>query len=464
MSRQNVSVSHDEPSLAETLTLGFSPTGDPAIDVYIEQISASITSLWAYYTIYFPEERNTLRQILTISQRLVQLRQDLLTREPTITRVRQENAIISGLVELSASLSYSVTQGTTGASPILDNRSPFPHHSLLGVGGSIRAITKFIRYLEKAFKTRSAADVITRHYSTKRAAAPVRISNYMSGPLYSFDVEEEEFDTGGDFISAPDVPLLAHFSLRHGFKEAKFSVTAASESLTAECLPPWTLMTLSHETMHSRVRHIFQALFGTTWRNDDSEAQWDTYFSDFSEWFKSKREPLTVPLSQAIRNVVLHFCLMTEREEIVPERRPLSQREIDRDDLLNAFIKHKRLASELFVHFHDYYFAYACQRTLYVMSLWASWTTVAAPVAHAPEYLVRTLATIACGTGSTPRAAFNGAVDTLEEGLAALEAAGIQSPIFQELRSLLTEPTRRAIYAFFKPAYYLIDHVRMYFA
>lgn len=467
LSRENILLFHDVLEASEVLSTDFAPTGDPALDVYIEQILASVTTLWAYYGVHFPEERDTLKRILQLLGRLLELRSNLAATDSSIATLRQQNAIISALVELSASLSYSVTQGTSGASPIMDNRSPFPHHSLLGVAGAIRALTKFTRYLENAFQTRSAAEVIAKQYSTKAAVVPAKISTYESGMTYSFaipDGAEEEFDTGGDFKTTSDIPLLAHYSLRHGFKEAKFSVTAASESLTAECVPAWTLMTLSHEIMHSRVRHIFQSLFGISWLGDDGEVHWDSIYREYSDWYKSRDNPPSIPLRQGIRNAVLYFCCSVEREIAVPERRAPTGREINRNDLLTYFLRHKRLASELFVHFHDYYFAYARQPKLYVMSLWASWTTVAAPVARPQEYLVRTLATIACGTGSPPLAAFDGAVDILEEGLASLEAAGIESPLFDELKSLVKNSNREQTYALFKPAYYLIDQVRKNFA
>lgn len=323
-SRKDTQVFHDSPAPLEVLETNFVPTGDAAIDVYIEQILASVTTLWAHYGVYLPEERQTLKRTIVLLERLVELLQKLAAGIQTIETLRQRNAIISALVELSASLSYAVTQGTTGAMPILNDRSPFPHHSLLGVGGAIRALTKFTRYLEKAFRIRNAADVITKLYSTKNAIVPGKISLYESGSGYSFALPEgveEEFDTGGTFESKDDTPLLTHYSLRHGFKEAKFSVTAASESLTAECLPAWTLMTLSHEIMHSRVRHIFQSLFGISWFGNDGDIQWDSIYEEFSEWHKTRNSPKPIPLKQGIRNAILYFCCSIEREVPVEEQR-----------------------------------------------------------------------------------------------------------------------------------------------
>lgn len=460
-----VRVVQDDISNLDGLEFDFRVTGDAAVDIYVEQIASSIASLWASYGLHFPEERITLTRILKLAAELLEHHHQLVGADPTISNLRQRNSVISALVELSASLSYSVTQGTSGGSPILANRSPFPHHSLLGVGGAVRGLTKFTRYLERAFETRNAAEIIRRQYSTKAVPVPAKIATYESGEEYSFVLPEgtrEEFDNGGSFAVTDDVPLLAHFSLRHGFKEAKFSVTAASESLTAECLPAWTLMTLSHEIMHSRVRHIFQALFGVTWEDDNAEEQWNDFFSKFASWYRNDKLP--IPLDQGIRNVVLNFCCAIERETIVNTRRSDTDRQITRDDLLGYFRKHKRLAVELFVHFHDYYFAYAGQPHLYVMSLWASWITVAAPVARPAEYLVRTLATIASGTGSASRAAFDGAIEVLEGGLLALESLGIRSALFEELRLLFSGQDREKIFVLFKPAYYLIDQVRRNFA
>lgn len=456
----------DAAQQAEGMHFDLQTTGSPELDVYVEQLSASITSLWAFYSVYFPEERTTLNRILTFTKRIIERHATLAVGTPTMKTLKQQNAIISALVELSAALSYSVTQGTSGVSPILANRSPFPHHSLLGVGGAVRALTKFTRYLETAFNTRSAASVVTDQYATKKVSVPFKISTYESGPAYGFPKEKspaEEFDQGGEFPNQDHVPLLCHFSLRHGFKEAKFSITAASESLSAECLPAWTMMTLSHEIMHSRVRDIFQALFGTTWLEDDADIRWNRFYDEFARSYHA-REKATPPLAEGIRNAVLNFCLATERAVVVRTRRTDAEKEMTRDDVVNAFRKHKRLASELFVHFHDYYFAYARQRKLYVMSLWASWPTVAAPVARPSEYLVRTLATIACGTGAEPQAAFDAAADALLDGIDSLEAIGIRSALYEEIRLLLGAAGREATFALFKPAYFLIDQVRRFFA
>jgi hypothetical protein len=101
---------------------------------------------------------------------------------------------------------------------------------------------------------------------------------------------------------------------------------------------------------------------------------------------------------------------------------------------------------------------------MYMMSLWASWIKVAAPYARTPEYLMRSLATVACGSGLNSIAAFDHAKEILLDGLASLEGVGIRSPLFSELRRLTSTVAESAARADFQPCYYLIDTVRRFFA
>jgi hypothetical protein len=443
-----------------------SPIGDATIDVYIEQISASLASLWPAYSRYFREECETLRRLTMFANDLISQYRSVRDREQSITTLKQRNSIVSALVELSAALSYSVTQGTSGSSPILASRSPFPHHSLLGVGGAIRAITKFTRYLEKAFSARSAANVIANQYASKNGVIPHRIAFYESGTDYVFPLpngQSEEFDTGGSFRDEDTVPLLTHYSLRHGFKETKFSVTAASEALTSECVPAWTLMTLSHEIMHSRVRDIFQALFGVTWEVD-ADLSWNKIFLSFKPWYEGTTGSQESTIETGLRNAILHFCLAIERSSPLGQQTDADLLVLTREDVITAYLRHKRLAVELFVHYHDFFYCYSRQTRLYVMSLWASWTTVAAPMYRPMEYLVRTMVTLTSGSGAAPQVAFDAASAEVLDALSALEMAGVTSPLFKEARNVLQTPASRdEAFSIFKPAYYLLDQVRRFF-
>ena len=456
--------SEEEPSMV------LPSSDDPELKVYVEQISASLVALWAAYRLYFPEERDSLRQLAVTATALVHQHGENSARDKrSLAGQKNANAIVAALVELSAALSYAVAQGTSGCLPVLSNRSPFPHHSLLGVGGAIRALTKYTRYLESAFMVRSADKVICDQYSLVTYDIPSSIAQYKSGTQFKFDHSHEKvnerFDDGGEFRHNDHVPLITHFSLRHGFMESKFSVTAASESLTAETLPQWTLMTLSHELMHSQVRTIFEALFGYTADQTKETMICRQQFEDFSAWISSRDGRQQTNISNGLRNAILNFCYAIEKwENPIAEAQAWPGYHLPMERLSECYARHKQLAMEIVVHFHDYYFVYACQPKMYIMSLWASWIKVAAPYARPLEYLIRSLATVACGTGLEPRAAFDSAKEILSDGLDALEARGLRSPLFDELRRLTSIEQADNSRALFYPCYYLMDIVRLFFA
>jgi len=452
------------PSLAMT-------GADQEVLIYVEQIKACMATLWHSYKTHNPEELVTLARLTMLTTEILKEYRDLSQRKPadvdcSLATVKGKNALSAALVELAGSLSYAVTQGASGSSPILLNPSPFPHFSLLGIGGEVRALNKFTRYLEKAFSVRDAAKVIFRVYSDKEIPITPNISGYRSGKDYKLDLASEklrEFDRGGELPEDDEVPLVAYFSLRYGFKESKFSLTAASETLTDEVSPQWTLMTLSHEIMHNRVREIFQALFGTDWDNDRDPISLQNYDA-FKIWYERGSAAPACDLAQGLRNAVLNFCVAMDRLEAKPiksERGSATELGIPYGKLNGIYGRNRPRATELFVHFHDYYFTYASQPRLYAMSLWGSWIKVAAPYARPTDYLVRTLATLASGTGLEPSPAFEHARDILDTALGALERSGVSSPLFDEIRSLLNaEEVRPYFYA----SYYLIDQVSRYFS
>jgi hypothetical protein len=448
------------------------PAIDAELKVYTEQIAASLRSLWVSYGLYFPDERETLRQISKQAQEFISLysevHRNIATGSGSLSDQKKSNAITSALVEISAALSYAVTQGTSGSLPVLSNRSPFPHHSLLGVGSAIRGITKYTRYLESAFLTRSAAKVISAKYASVDFKLPASVPAYSSGPQYEFAARSaagvEHFDDGEDLVQEDQVPLIAHFSLRHGFMESKFSVTAASESLTSESLPPWTLMTLSHEIMHSRVRSIFQALFGKTWSGGQDDLLQKDQFEQFANWIQARHSPTAMNLKDGLRNLVLVFCYAVEQVQNPVNRADVREGgSLSMDKLSEYYSRHKYFAAEILVHFHDYYFIYACHPKMYLMSIWASWIKVAGPHARPMEYLIRSLATAACGTGLDPLAAFDFAKEHLLDSLDSLVAGGTKSPLFIELRRLLTHNVEE-VRAYFDPCYYLIDNIQLFFS
>jgi hypothetical protein len=215
--------------------------------------------------------------------------------------------------------------------------------------------------------------------------------------------------------------------------------------------------------MHNRVRQIFQALFGAKWGLDRDFVLSKEHYTEFKDCYESVGEHKTFNNDCAIRYAILNFCCAMDRAmDVRKKRRRISERTIPGlQSLAESYSRHKQRAMEIFVHFHDYYFSYAYQPMMYIMSLWASWIMVAAPYVRPMDYLIRTLATVACGTGLPSQGAFEYASEILDDALSGLERSGVRSPLYDTLRNLLKS---EKAYEYFKPSYYLIDQVRRFFA
>ena len=225
-------------------------------------------------------------------------------------------------------------------------------------------------------------------------------------------------------------------------------------------------MTLSHEIMHSRVRSIFHALFGKTWDDAAHSVLSENEYDEFKSWIAAVEPEQRMNLRSSLRNMVLVFCDAVELLSNPVDRADAEEAE-DEDlpvaKLSERYSRHKYMAIELMVHFHDYYFIYARQPLPYLMSIWASWIKVAPPYARPLEYLTRSLATVASGTGLDKKAAFDQAKEYFLEAVDALKAAGTTSPLYEELQKLLLE-RENELRAYFEACYYLIDNVRLFFA
>ena len=451
------------PQIAEKPDFALPQDRSIELSAYVEQISSSISTLWFVYGKYMPSERKTLKVLADITDQLVAAYKKFESGDSfdNLMGQKQVNAIVAAIVEISAALAYAVSQGTMGISPILESRSPFPHHSLLGVGSAIRALTWFTRFVENAFSKRDPAEVIRKRYSHEKSVFDVKIQAFSDAVEFTSD-GDEFFDRGGDFHVQDSVPLITHFSLRHGYKESKFAVTAASEALTLEVLPQWTIMTLSHEIMHSKVRAIFQALFSVEWEDHENVMISDETYREFKKWYEDPGHEISI--STGLRNVILYFCCaLAKIESPIPKSRKNDPSQLKHaGELETHFLNNKDLAVELFVHFHDFYYAYAKDADIYLKSLWASWIKVAGPFARPQEYLLRSLATVASGTGLEPTQAFNYSKQKLLDNLTELEEEkGIRSPMFDKLRDLLDDNTT---FLKFRPCYYLICYIARFFA
>lgn len=141
--------------------------------------------------------------------------------------------------------------------------------------------------------------------------------NYSSDESSKFKTQGSIFDqintanNSGSKGSGENARLLPYFSLRHGFKESRTYINAV-ESLTHCYLPEWTLMTLTHELMHSRVRQIVEYVMGIDSSKDPNEIHridGENYYN----WNSSPRfQKYRFPIRTGLRQMFYYFVVIWE--------------------------------------------------------------------------------------------------------------------------------------------------------
>lgn len=456
------------------------------ISTYVEQIVFSLNYLAFVYRKINPPEINTLyEQAKLVNQMLERVVEctnevDMLSTQsgavkqysfPKLSDIQKLiNSFEAQLVEICASLSYAITQGASGIAPILENPSPFPHQRLLGVGTSIKALIAFVRNVEEAMNKSSVIDVIKNNYTTNNKQIPPNLVEYQSGDIYTTILNRSGSVHNLDQFKAPKVetvPLIVHFSLRHGFKESPVSVTAAAESLSHEMEPQWTLMTLSHEIMHSRVRAIVDTIM-----KHDSVSALDEHFESYQTWLSGSNSS-SISIKDGLRNSIYQFCTLYDVSENIPQVK-CANRSSDSKNLRDQFVRHEMKVIELIVHFHDYFFIFQNDRDLYFKSIFVSWSKVSAPSINHEYYLVRAMATASIGCGLSYDAAFENARVSLLEVLTELVDSGWDCAFISKcihtledkdhIRTEQDKKTYSKLIYDFKLSYYLIDQFSLFFS
>lgn len=316
-------------------------------------------------------------------------------------RQKNLNALMDLLIQINSALAYVNSQAFSGTTPLLEKRCLFQGHSLLGIGMAVKALNAFGSVVANAF---SKIPV----YETLRELTPAIAGFDPSTRLSSindvlrhapkFDVDELASKTP----SEESKPHLFFFSGRLGFQEAHFAVSAAMQTLFAADTIRWSLMTFSHELMHAHVREILGAIFSDV--PLDSPGDLARFHEQYVAFLRNGFDPRSHKLIDSLRFSIFNYCLF--RDDI--DRRVRVRRESantthsDRagqviptlHDLHLLLIRYYRDINELIVHVLDFNYFYHRNATLYLNTLWKSWSTVPSVLVNLEHYILRSLAAI----------------------------------------------------------------------
>ncbi|MBK9672322.1 MAG: hypothetical protein IPO70_08710 [Bacteroidetes bacterium] len=169
--------------------------------------------------------------------------------------IQQQN--IDRLIQINSAISYVSTQAYSGSIPILERRSLIRRSSLLGIGSSVKALNRIVDYIENAFLSVNFLEIVTSHMSNAGKLEGVKLAmhdrkTWSNHNIDNFKCQIEKEGT---------IKKLAYFSARHAYRESEYSITASVNSISFGTALEWTLMTLTHEMLHSHVRVIINSIF-----------------------------------------------------------------------------------------------------------------------------------------------------------------------------------------------------------
>ena len=384
----------------------------------LEEIQVSMHEAARCASIYMPEQLTKLQRItVSVNELINELRyfEDPVNRPVPVhfskkTPISAEdpafhqriNQSLSHLIALNSALSYAVSQTSHGAVPILKRPCLIATYSLLGIGTAYRAVSSVAGYVEGVFEKHPILWVLDKSY---RSVNGVEV--FADAVRYKVQ-DWRDAATGIDnFLPKSQQelsrPKLAFFSSRLGFGEAHFSVTAAAQVLHAADTVRWSLMTLTHELLHSHVTGILATIFSETEADCLSQNLFNKYHTEFKEWAKNGQKGTPLKLLDCLRYIIFNFSLY--RQKALLQVRNLADTTASADigsklpedaEIFRSIYSHSlRLLEEIIVHTLDLRYFYRGDHDLFLELLWESWTTVPAVVGDLETYILRSLVTIA---------------------------------------------------------------------
>jgi hypothetical protein len=319
-------------------------------------------------------------------------------KNPFENQLLQQEAI-DRLIQINSYLSYVSTQTYSGCIPVLERRSLVRRSSLLGIGNCVRALNRIVDYIEDAFTSINYKDIIT-----KGMQRPAPLNGLFTETYYEKKGwDESNIDTFTlDF--SPDTTermrKLAYFSSRRAYRESEFAITASLNSVSSGLSLEWTLMTITHEMLHSHVRIILCSIFYTDPKNGNYRNSYHTFYEKFSKKIKTNNIPISgYHLIDSIRETIFTYCLGTIFDGSISEQKQYVARPpiyVPEETIFyNTFQKEYRNLNELFVHILDLHYFYGGRTSKYILLIWCSWSAVPQINDDIRQYILRSLIAIA---------------------------------------------------------------------
>jgi hypothetical protein len=317
---------------------------------------------------------------------------------------KRVNLAVDDLVQLNSALAYILSQSFYGGPPLKQNVSLISCHSLLGIGTAIKAIQRLTDFIIQGFAKFPVALAVKSDYPTTTLETFLK---GMTAPLGHHALSPDYFLENRGI--APQAPKLAYFSSRMGFSEQGYCVTAAVQCLSSADEARRTLLTLTHELLHSHVKGLLATIFSGPGAPGSQNA---TAFLDYVREYKRLSAELDGDSScQSRWNVLcfLRFRIFAFCDGIFAivskypgcrvdtasgASRILLGPDPDLHGELARFNNAYGFLNELIVHVLDFHYFYDTSNRLYLSTLWKSWSNVPGVADKMEWYILRSLVAI----------------------------------------------------------------------
>ena len=359
-----------------------------------------------------------------------------LTKQNKIQTINRVHQLKDECVQINAILGNFGRQAFFGVNPLISPNFEFGDDSLFGIGGVFAGLCTLYQNVSEVFSM--AGDVTTiakkfKQFNTPELYGPDNLIAWRKETLReSYPAISEAID--GTNVEYPWKHIV-YFSNRLGFRETKYSITAAIQAIELASLPTWNMCTMFHELVHGHVRGLFSEFY--PFRSSITAEDFRSVLEKYQDR-KAKQNPpqnLFELLQVTIVSVISDLYDVEISDNI---------REYISDPVFAEMIpKWHQAMNELLVHVLDYTYFYKRDKETYVKSIWASWSTLPFISSRLEEYLLRTLCAISIEAEGTMKDIFNNAKMAIDEYLEQLENSKhlkLDVGLLQMARNILKDP------------------------
>ncbi|MEP2936868.1 MAG: hypothetical protein ABJL86_00665 [Gilvibacter sp.] len=419
----------------------------PQKDLFkIDNINLEVNSLIdkvVHFQKLIDSEEDTIRDIEKIdslSPRDLKKLEDRI--EENIKHNYHKNQYIDRAIQLISIISYVSTQTFSGVIPILSRRSLIRRHSLGGIGSCVLAMNRITNFIEGIFHNYNFSDKITKDFKRKNSFLPdIRDPHHYSTKKWKYsNIDEIERAQ----INRNNLFKLPYFSARLGFRESEYAISAAIQSITSGADREWSIMTITHELMHSQVRQVLNLILAgdiSELDNTDKEEFYKTFKKISLNGFEDEHS-----LLDSVRYIILtHCCLADKYGSLTVTKNEVVAGNLDYDipadynSMFKLVMYNFRNINEIFVHVFDLNYIYRGQIDFYLKSIWHSWSSLPHIDADIRQYVLRCLIVISAKvTADDPFKRFVESVSILRDSLVKLHAE-IKKPLISRIIIMLRD-------------------------